>query len=191
MLEDAVLGLLVKKEGESAQARLVRTSPPDYGSGVAQIAYSGSYPVSRLRIIDDSLEMPTSVYGFSTHKPTDVQFSAIPAVVFTLVVENVQGDTPAQASFFFNLPLGAIKHCARISSSSGVVVQSQPDYATCLHSCAAAGTSCSSWFYDGTLCHMNPDLPHSVYHHDGYCGVSGHWSASGSDLTLLTSPPEA
>jgi hypothetical protein len=47
LVADMLLGVRA-----GTDARLVRTQPPAFAKGVAQLAYSGSYPLSRLAIAD-------------------------------------------------------------------------------------------------------------------------------------------
>jgi hypothetical protein len=88
------------------KAKILRTHPPGYaaGHGVDALTFSGSYPLTRLLVEDDTLTNPveymstadnivgggveTRVYGYSTLKPTDMKESAYPALALTLEVKN-------------------------------------------------------------------------------------------------------
>ena len=195
VLADMLLGLRVNDD-----ARLVRTHPPAWapaGAGVAQIAYSGSYPLSRLSIADPRLGR-ADVFAYSALVPGDPAASAHPAVSFTLAATN-EGAAAANVSFFVSVPFGGVNDCAR-TSKSGTGSSTVATYGACLAACnaaaaasttaATAAPACASWTWTAAtgLCELNADVPHSVFAAGSYCGVQGTWSSSGRALTLTASP---
>jgi non-lysosomal glucosylceramidase len=183
-----VLGDMVLGVRAGATARPVRTNPPAYAApGVAQIAYSGSYPLSRLAINDPSLPVTSSVYAYSTFVPGNMEASAYPAVTFTLTASNPSA-TAQPVSFFLGLPFAAVNDCARTAT---VVVgnATTAGYAACLTACAAqAGCSAWTWRAADGLCKMTSDVGWSVHADGDYCGVAGAWSSNGFALNLVQHP---
>ena len=184
VVADMMLGARVNSD-----ARLVRTQPPAWapaGAGVAQISYSGSYPLSRLSIADPRLGN-ADVFAYSALVPGDSAASAYPAVSFTFSATN-EGAAAANVTWMVSVPFGAVNDCARTSKSSAGS-STVASYGACLASCAGT-PACASWTWTAAsgLCELATDVPHSVYLAGRYCGVQGSWSSSGRSLTLTMNP---
>ena len=70
------------------------------------LSYSGSFPVSRLSVRDESffgVEMDLFAYGTLRARKTDLSF--VPGVTFTLSVKNPT-EKEVNLSFLLNIPLG-------------------------------------------------------------------------------------
>jgi hypothetical protein len=190
VLDDAWLALRAGAAGGRAPpaSRMLRTRPPTYaaGAGVAQLTYSGSYPLARLAVDDAALPVVTTAFAFSTLTPGDPAASAFPAAVLTLAVSNPDPSTPFNVSWAFALPFGATQHYGRPSNS---VLSATPAgaYADCLHACAAT-PGCASWTWAAGVCALAADTPWCVYAEGTYSGVQGGWTASGGALTLSMHP---
>ena len=186
-------------------AKVLRTHPPGYasGHGVSALTFSGSYPLTRLLVEDEALTtaapeadaggIETTVFGYSTLKPTDMKASAFPALALTLVVKN-SGSEATTADFMYTLPFGGWTDCSR-KSANGTVVEPKSavdSYAKCMHACAEG---CASWQFDeaaGTCTH-NPDVPLTAHAVGTFCGVKGSGWTMSSDKKAITwtQKPEA
>ena len=97
-------------------AKVLRTHPPAAmaADAVAALNFSGTYPVTRLSVLDEALTQGAEVdaYAYSSLRPTDYNASAVPAAVMTMRVDNPT-DKPINASFLFSLPAGAWTDCSR------------------------------------------------------------------------------
>ena len=184
VLADMLLGVRA-----GTDARLVRTQPPAFAKSVAQLAYSGSYPLSRLAIADPVFG-EAAVYAYSALVPGDAASSAFPAASFTFAATN-EGAAPVNVSFMVSVPFGAVNDCAR-NSKAPAGASTVASYGACLAACAAASSApaCASWSWNSRsgLCSLNADVPHSVGAAGSYCGVQGSWSGNGRALTLTTKP---
>eukprot|EP00656_Telonema_subtile_P019767 TRINITY_DN20977_c0_g1_i1.p1 TRINITY_DN20977_c0_g1~~TRINITY_DN20977_c0_g1_i1.p1 ORF type:complete len:1000 (+),score=124.94 TRINITY_DN20977_c0_g1_i1:180-3179(+) len=185
LVDDAYLGL---KIGD--QARILRTQPPRStgGQGVEALEFSGSYPVTRLQVQDSAIDAYNStVFAYSTLKPTSLKESAYPAIAFTLSVHNPTA-TAVNASLMLALPLGAWTDCAR---PGGVAQPGIDSYAACMHSCNA-GANCSAWEFSGGACSHSTDVPLTAHKAGSYCGVASEsgWEQANGQL-FRSQRPEA
>lgn len=136
--------------------RALRTAPPAYsrGGGVSSIAYGGTYPLSRLRILEPTLApLSMSLFAYSKFVPGDPVASAPPAVEFSIAISN-SANEPVPVAALFVLPFGAVNDCQRSeapNSSTSIQAASASD---CLHACANATVaasrhqgqqSCAAW----------------------------------------------
>jgi non-lysosomal glucosylceramidase len=102
-LGDALFGLRVKTDGNKSHAWTLRTQPPRGLPSVAEIEYSGAFPVSRLRFRDPNLPIKVELDAYSTFKIRHSRESAAPAVVFSFTLSNPTSKS-IDAAIFFNLP---------------------------------------------------------------------------------------
>lgn len=102
-LDEAVFGLRTQVENGEAKAWVLRTHPPAGLSGIAQIEYSGAFPVSRLRFADDNLPLAVELYAYCEFRLYDPEGSATPAVIFTFNLHN-PSEKSVEVSLMFNLP---------------------------------------------------------------------------------------
>ena len=188
--------LAVKCGGD---ARALRTQPPQQaaGRGLAQLDYSGSHPVSRLVLRDDSLPAPlqgASLFAYSALVPGSMAASATPAVAFSLALSNPT-QAAANVSLFLSLPFAAVNDCYRNGSATGRVatLAVTGGYAACLRACRDHA-GCASWSFTPSPspanCELNRFLVMPVFLPGAYCGVPGGWAADGNGaLTLSQLPP--
>ena len=192
VLENMLLGM---RSGGDARAIRTRAPAAASGRGVAQLAYSGAFPVSRLTVADATLPAAlgdASVLAYSTLVPGDMAASAVPAVAFSLVASNPSADEPADVSFYLAIPFAAVNDCYRNGSQTGVVARlTTAGFAQCLRACNA-NAQCASWsFTDASAgnCELNRFVVMSYFVAGFFCGVPGTWSSDGRSLTLSMLPP--
>lgn len=177
--------------------RSIRTNPPPYaGPGVAQIGYQGTYPVSKLSIVDPSSLGSNSVtadlYAYHHLVPNDSPTSSTPAAVFTLTVTNNGATTLNNISFMFQLPFGAMADCERVDYVP-YTFTTQTSYSNCLHTCQN-DNNCASWNYNSNTnnCTLLPSAGKMVYSAGSFCGIRGQWDSSdGNSLSLSMHPGDA
>lgn len=190
---DMMLSLAVN----GGSARAIRTAPPAYAApGVAQLQYSGAYPVSRIVVIDPTSVgaggLSASLYAFHHLRPNDSPTSSAPAAVFTLSVTN-GGSVPANVSLMMQLPMGAMRDCARVDFKPASTT-ALASYAACAGSCAAAGAGCGAWNFDNATgsCVLLPSAGRMVFQRGSFCGIRGTWDSSdGVALGLSMHPGDA
>jgi non-lysosomal glucosylceramidase len=174
------------------KAKVLRTHPPSSlaADGVDALTFSGSYPLTRLVVEDESLTtgaaeaagLETRVFGYSTLKPTNLAESAYPALVLTLEVAN-RGTSPTTADFMFTLPFGAWTDCSRKSASNNTVSSKTTSHVACMHSCT---DGCASWQFTDGVCVRNPDVPLTAHAVGSYCGVKGSGWVLSEDKKAVT-----
>lgn len=104
----------------------VRTHPPRGIPGVESLAYSGSFPVSRLSVKDARLEGgDATIYSYSPMKIYDEDASGIPCIVFSLVISNPSTGQPLDAKLSLILPLSHEMDQARGLITSGFTLAGQ------------------------------------------------------------------
>jgi len=117
------------------------------------------------------------------------QASAFPAVVLTLAVENT-ATTAQNASFMFNLPMGAWTDCSRASANS-TKMPSATTHITCMKSCESS-SSCASWQFTASTssCVLNQDVPLTTHLVGSWCGIKSKdgWELKDGGLTRSTRP---
>ncbi len=100
---DALFGIRVRPSGGIAHTSTLRTHPPGGLPAVAQIEYSGAFPVSRLRFSDPVLPITADLYAYSEFRPRDADASATPAAIFTFLLRNPSSQ-PLETSLLFLIP---------------------------------------------------------------------------------------
>lgn len=185
VLSDAFFALQANTS-RSAFSKSLRTHPPAGVPGVAALTYEGAHPVGRLTVLDADLPdgLSAALYAYSSYVINDINSSSIPAILYTLELNNT-AEASVNASFLFNLPLALEENMRRVASKT----QQQPAAATaadCWRACTAAAT-CTSYTFDasqGCLLGMDATTPLNVYSANSTSGVPGSWSVNGSCLTL-------
>lgn len=199
IVDDAWMAVRVARTLQT-KTKVLRTHPPAYlrGQGVSQLTFSGTYPVTKLALADAELALadddhlqdtPLSLFAYSTLRPTDLEGSAYPAIVFTLAAENT-GHDPMNVSFMLHLPFAAMTDCARRGDGKGGDASSVHTHADCLHACHAT-SKCNSWHFDvaPATCTLNSDVPLTAHSVGSYCGLRGQgWSVDGTALSLSQWP---
>lgn len=121
VMEDTFMGVYAKRrseeadgggqrgDGEEGVALVLQTHPPQDSKlpAVQTLQYQGAYPVSKLKAMDTRLPVDVAVYAYSSYQYNKMNESALPAVAFTVVMENPT-DENMTASFMMNLPIGVI-----------------------------------------------------------------------------------
>lgn len=182
---DAFFAMAV--DGES---RVLRTHPPAGMNGVDGIRYSGSHPISRLQILDDSVsEMEVALYGFSAFKVGDMRASGRPAAAFALSVSNRQR-TPRNVSFMLQLPLQVEEDQARPGTplpGSPITLKSA---SACLSECDRT-RQCLSWMWTAvsSSCVLQSDAPLNRYSRGVTSGVAGAWGPANAQQCLQLTRP--
>lgn len=148
--------------------------------------YLGTYPVSKLSVMDRRLPVDVSVYAYSRYKHNDMNQSATPAIAFTAVIKNPLSES-VTTSFMFNLPLGIEPHTQRMVPQMPPPTTSADYHSTddpltegqivdtpleCFTSCNS-NASCKSWSYDtaAKMCHVFEDVRLNGHDDNSFAGV--------------------
>lgn len=168
-----------------------RASPGIKSAGVAAMRYRGSFPVSRLDILEPALSnagtLRLDLFGYSHLAAHDMSASSRPAVAFTLSIAN-SGPTAANVSFAMLLPLlvetdqcrhgEALPRAAQPYGLVGTAV-------ACAQACATH-EACRSWVWNATAqnCTLQADAPLNQYLQGVSSGLRGEWHDEGDCLML-------
>ena len=137
----------------------------------------GAHPISKLDVMDSTLQTDISVYAYPRYRFNDMNTSATPAVAFTAVIHNSLSET-VSTSILFNLPLGMEAHTQRFAEqmspsltyyqNPSVNQFTAPTALECFEFCSG-NVSCLSWTYDisNHTCFMFDDVRMNG-HHDGF-----------------------
>ena len=103
-IDDAMFGVCA-----GSTARAVRTHAPRQYPGIPtldRIGYSGSFPASRLRLLDKALPLEANVTAWGQFSPGNERNSTAPVVYFSFAFSNPgdPGDSAVNASVLFHLP---------------------------------------------------------------------------------------
>ena len=191
------------------KTRTLRTHPPTLTGdsapllGVAQLSYHAAHPVTRLDVIDDSLPLTVSLSAFSPFKLWSAEGSAVPAVSFTLSLQNPTAAS-MDASFMVSSPTFMEKALSRLCTPQEncaeecVVANSTRqttagDALDCKHQCSD-DDGCASWSLNGTSCTLSRTIERTVAQQDGlWTGTAGQWrqqtGATGGLTTLVARRP--
>jgi hypothetical protein len=158
LLEGALLGVKVGH----MPATTLRTHPPPGLPAAEALSYSGAYPFARLGLNDSRLPVGLSanVFAFSAMRLHDPNASALPAVAFTLVLDN-RGNTSLNASFMLTLPLASTASTSRrtaINDRSVIRIVANLSAAGCLKACGNT-PNCSYWDLDLDVTPAVPAVP--------------------------------
>jgi uncharacterized protein (DUF608 family) len=72
---------------------------------IADIYFSGAYPMSQLQVKDSRIPLNVSLFAFSEFHIGNSHASATPAIVFSFNIFNPTSET-TDVAFMFNLPFG-------------------------------------------------------------------------------------
>ena len=100
---DAFWGIRTKTSGGIAQARAIRTHPPEDLPAIQSITGSGGFPATVLSIADPNLLLATQMYAYGTFDLHHTKSSAVPAVLFSILMSNPT-PYPVSTSLMFALP---------------------------------------------------------------------------------------
>lgn len=190
LLDDALFGLRINTPTFTQPvSRVLRTHPPQSATaagaaGVEQMTYSGAFPVSRLQLKDNGIPVDASLFAYSSFHVADMEESAKPAVVFSIVVKNTLS-TPVSVDFMFNFPL-QIEQDTRRNTSTGTFSRllASPSPADCAAQCLAKGAACQSWNWRTDYCQLRHDTPLNHFEAGSFSGVPGSWSKKEQCVTL-------
>jgi non-lysosomal glucosylceramidase len=101
-IDDAFLAAKII-DGKKSTSWTLRTQPPSDLPAIAQIEYSGAFPVSRLKFSDPDCPIGITLYAYSEFHPHNSAASATPAILFTFVLSNPTSRV-IDATLLFNLP---------------------------------------------------------------------------------------
>ena len=173
VFDQAIMGLRTRLlTSNTTHACTVRTSPPAGLPGVAAIRYRGSYPTARLDLLDPTLPITSSVFGYSALRVGDLNRSATPALVLSVNLLNPTSE-PVEVSFLFNLPFGIEVDQCRLGAASYRNFSST-DALLCVAACANE-TGCQSWNFLYSQCILNFDVPLNRWCAGSMAGVKGEW----------------
>ncbi len=102
-LPNGFMGLWVQGKSEESVASTLRTHPEEGFPAIAQIEYSGAFPVSKLSFSDPEIALQPTLYAYSEFHTGQPGRSASPCAIFSLELHNPT-DKPYEAAFLFNLP---------------------------------------------------------------------------------------
>ncbi len=175
-------------------ARVIQTQPMVAGlPGVEALRYSGSYPVSRLSVMDSAfapLANSLDLFGFSAYKANDMDASARPAIAFSLAVGSVAKNSDS-ADFMFQLPLNIEPDQHRPGTPiSDHTVFNTPTSAECRSACNA-NPACLSWNFDREIatCTLQKDAPNNLYVPGVDAGLPSSWSVDSEGQCLVLTRP--
>ncbi|CAF3641209.1 unnamed protein product [Rotaria socialis] len=190
VVDDALLAIRLKNlESNETHTRLIRTHPNHYFKGIDTIKYHGSYPVSKLELIDSTLIANMDLYAYSTLKVGDLNRSMTPAIIFSLNIEN-PNDYSISVDFMFNVPLSVQIDQTRLSKN--VIRQITTNtYAECLSFCDQ-NNLCASWNWfitdNQNTCLLYSDIGNNVYLNGHVSGVRGQWTYNQTGPLVLNRP---
>jgi non-lysosomal glucosylceramidase len=177
VVDDALLAIRLKNlQTNENHTRLIRTHPNHHFQGIDTIRYHGSYPVSKLELIDYTLIANMDLYAYSILKPGDLNRSMTPAIMFSLNIHN-PNDYPIGIDFMYNVPLSAQIDQTRLSKN--IIQQIASDtYTQCISLCDQ-NTLCASWNWqivdNQNTCLLYSDIGNNVYLNGHVSGVRGQW----------------
>ena len=157
--------------------------------GIKTIKYHGSYPVSKLQLIDSTLIANMDLYAYSVLKPGDLNRSMTPAIMFSLNIEN-PNDYPIGIDFMYNVPLSVQIDQTRLSKN--VIQRIISDiYIQCISLCDQ-NELCASWNWQidnkQTTCFLYSDVGNNVYSRGCVSGVRGLWTYNNTGPLVLDRP---
>ncbi|CAF2079577.1 unnamed protein product [Rotaria magnacalcarata] len=190
VVDDALLAIRLKNlETNENHTRLIRTHPNHYFKGIDTIKYHGSYPVSKLELIDSTLIANMDLYAYSTLKVGDLNRSMTPAIIFSLNIEN-PNDYSISVDFMFNVPLSVQIDQTRLSKNVIQQITSNT-YAECLSFCDR-NNLCVSWNWfitdNQNTCLLYSDIGNNVYLNGHVSGVRGQWTYNQTGPLVLNRP---
>ena len=86
--DDAFFGIRTQTIDSQPRAFALQTHVAKPLNPVSQIAYAGTFPISRLQASDPSVPLEVTLYGYGSFDLNDAPGSAIPAAMFSIVLAN-------------------------------------------------------------------------------------------------------
>ncbi|CAF0731261.1 unnamed protein product [Adineta steineri] len=187
---DALLAIRLKNlQTNETDSRLIRTHPHHDLQGIDTIRYHGSYPVSKLELIDYTLIANMDLYAYSILKPGDLNRSMTPAIIFSLNIHN-PNDYPISIDFMYNAPLSV--QIDQIRLSKNILQQIASDtYIQCISLCDQ-NSLCASWNWQNmnnqSTCILYSDIGNNVHLNGHVSGIRGQWTYDKSGPLVLDRP---
>ncbi|CAF1517484.1 unnamed protein product, partial [Didymodactylos carnosus] len=134
LVDDALLAFRIKNSNTNeSDTRLIRTHPNHDIKGIQHIKYYGSYPVSKLELIDDTILANIDLYAYSIFKPGNLNRSMTPAIIYSLNIYN-PNSYPINIDFMYSLPLSC--QIDQTRQSNNIIQQILSDkYIDCINFC--------------------------------------------------------
>ena len=123
-----------------------------------------------------------NLFAFSALKPRDSKTSAIPAIAFTLRINNPTRKS-VQVSFMLNLPLGIQPDTVRLGSPDKTIKST--NVSQCSRACIDS-KQCMSWQMakGNKTCQLFYQVPPHAWHPGFISGQKSTWTTHDSMLTL-------
>ena len=102
-INEAFWGLKVQSASRPTHTCILQTHPPEGYPGVESIAYSGTFPISRLQYFDDRIPLEVSLFAYSPFHFRDATKAHTPAALFTFVLSNPLEEA-ISVSLMYNQP---------------------------------------------------------------------------------------
>ncbi|CAF4796443.1 unnamed protein product [Rotaria sp. Silwood1] len=190
VVDDALLAIRLKNlQTNENHTRLIRTHPNHGFEGIDTIRYYGSYPVSKLELIDYKLIGNMDLYAYSILKPGDLNRSMTPAIIYSLNIEN-PNDYPIAIDFMYNVPLSVQIDQTRLSKNVIQQITSNT-YIQCISLCDQ-NNLCASWNWhivnNQNTCLLYSDVGNNVYLSGHVSGVRGQWTYNKTGPLVLDRP---
>ncbi|CAF1262015.1 unnamed protein product, partial [Didymodactylos carnosus] len=133
-VDDALLAFRIKNSNTNeSDARLIRTHSNHDIKDIQYIKYYGSYPVSKLELINDTILANIDLYAYSIFKPGNLNRSMIPAIIYSLNIYN-PNSYPVNIDFMYSLPLSC--QIDQTRQSNNIIQQILSDkYIDCINFC--------------------------------------------------------
>lgn len=184
-LEMMLLGVRVKKGSSKPRAAVLRTHAPRGFENVESMTYSGSFPISKLKVdLHKSLrkEVDLNLYAYSAFHPRGPKESATPAVIFSLDVTNPSNEE-IDVSFMMNLPFGYNDDTIRRGNNFAEIAFTRlVTAADCQNACAKK-SKCMAWTTNGPFsCMLKDGMPLHAYEYGIISGLKGEWSVKQKGL---------
>jgi non-lysosomal glucosylceramidase len=174
------------------EARAIRTHPETGIRGVDGLRYGGTYPVSKLEVVDTQFtSLSANVYAFSAVHVGDMRASSRPGVAFALALEN-RGVKAVNVSFMVNLPLAVEVDQARRGTAIPEKDKLAAKTAEACRRLCLEEPNCLSWRWTASsaTCLLQSDAPMNQYALGTTSGLRDSWSVStdGSQCLTLSRP---
>jgi non-lysosomal glucosylceramidase len=189
LVDNALLAFRIKNlQTNQSDTRLIRTHPNHNLKGIQTIKYHGAYPVSKFKLIDNTLMGNIDLYAYSILKPGDLNRSMTPAIIFSLNIEN-SNNFPINIDFMYNAPLSAQIDQTRQSKQILQVVNNS--YTGCILLCDE-NIYCASWNWqiieNVSTCILYSDVQYNEYLSGYVSGIRGQWTYNKTGPLVLDRP---
>jgi non-lysosomal glucosylceramidase len=178
-LRDALFGVRVVETGnEQVFAKALRTSPPAGIKGIESLAYSGLFPMSKLRLDDAALPVEAELSMLSSFRIYDINASNSPSASFALSVHN-PGSAAVKVALLLTLPFGENLETDR--GGSDMANATVTSATACLEHCAGT-KGCLAWSFNmgKSVCYLKDEVGPTVWYPGVISGSMHSWSRDAS-----------